>query len=136
LAYESNSSGRFETFVRPFPNVADGQWQVSTGGGVQPLWAHSGRELFYLAPDGSVLAVPVEPRGTTWSAGSATKIVEGRYYTGGGGAYTSRHYDVSADGLRFLMVKESIGSDQTAAPQQLIVVQHFDEELKRLVPTR
>ena len=43
---------------------------------------------------------------------------------------------VSADGQRFLLVKESIGSDQTAAPQQLIVVQHFDEELKRPVSTK
>jgi serine/threonine-protein kinase len=136
LAYESNSSGRFEIYVRPFPNVADGQWQVSTAGGVQPLWAHSGRELFYLAPDGVLLAVPDEPRGTTWSAGTATKVVDGRYYTGGGGAFTSRHYDVSPDGQRFLMVKEGNSSGQTATSPQLIVVQNWSEELKRLVPTK
>jgi len=51
LAYESNVSGQFEIYVRPFPNVDDGQWQVSTSGGQQPLWAGHGRELFYLAPD-------------------------------------------------------------------------------------
>ena len=69
---------------------ATGQWQVSTAGGVQPLWARSGRELFYVAPDGALLTVPVEPRGTTWSAGTATKLVEGRYYTGGGNVSTRR----------------------------------------------
>jgi eukaryotic-like serine/threonine-protein kinase len=135
LAYESNSSGRFEIYVRPFPHVGDGQWQVSTAGGVQPLWARSGRELFYLAPDGALLLVPVDPRGSAWNAGTATKLVAGHYFTGGG-VFTARQYDVSPDGQRFLMIKEGGGTDQTATPPQIIVVQHFDEELKRLVPTK
>ncbi|MFQ5859694.1 MAG: WD40 repeat domain-containing protein, partial [Anaerolineae bacterium] len=46
LAYASDESGRREVYVRPFPNVADGRWQISTDGGRSPLWAHSGRELF------------------------------------------------------------------------------------------
>lgn len=50
------------------------------------------------------MTVPVEPRGTTWSAGTATKLVEGRYYTGAG-LYFSRHYDVAPDGQRFLMIQ-------------------------------
>ena len=133
LAYESNSSGRLEIYVRPFPNVGDGQWQVSNAGGVQPLWAPTGRELFYRAPDGALLTVPVDPRGTTWSAGTATTLVAGRYYTS---TFAPRQYDVSPDGQRFLMIKEGGGSDQTAAPPQIIVVQHWTEELKRLVPTK
>jgi serine/threonine-protein kinase len=133
LAYESNSSGQFEIYVRPFPNVGAGQWQVSNAGGVQGLWARSGRELFYLAPDGALLTVPVEPRGTTWGAGTATKLFAGRYYTG---ADSSRQYDVSPDGQRFLMIKEAGATNQTATPPQVIVVQHWTEELKRLVPTK
>src|SRR5688500_3201915 len=50
LSYESNDSGAFEIFVRPFPNVNSGKWPVSTGGGIQPLWARNGQELFYVAP--------------------------------------------------------------------------------------
>ena len=133
LAYESNSAGRFEIYVRPFPNVGAGQWQVSNAGGVQPLWARTGRELFYVAPDGVLMTVLVEPRGTRWSAGTATKLVAGRYYTAAG-AFVARQYDVSPDGQRFLMIKQGGGTDQTAAPPQLIVVQHWQEELKRLVP--
>jgi len=133
LAYESNSSGQFEVYVRPFPNVGAGQWQVSNAGGVQALWARSGRELFYLAPDGALLTVPVDPRGTTWSAGTATKLFAGRYFTG---ADSSRQYDVSPDGQRFLMIKEAGATNQTATPPQVIVVQHWTEELKRLVPTK
>ena len=108
---------------------------MSNAGGVQPLWARSGRELFYVAPDGALLTVPVDPRGSTWSAGTARKLVAGRYYTGAG-AFTIRQYDVSPDGQRFLMIKEGGGTDQTAAPPQVIVVQHWTEELKRLVPTK
>ena len=59
------------------------------------------------------------------------KLVEGRYYAGGYG----RTYDVSPDGKRFLMIKAP-GTDASAAPPALIVVQHWDEELKRLVPAK
>jgi serine/threonine-protein kinase len=133
LAYESNSSGRNEVYVRPFPSVNDGQWQVSNGGGIQALWSHTGDELFYIAPDGALLSVPVNPRGTTWASGMATRVVDGHYYTGRNVFYP-RQYDVSTDDKRFLMIKEN-GAGPNAAPASLIVVQHFDQELKRLVPT-
>ena len=57
LAYESNSSGRYEIYVRPFPNVGDGQWQVSNAGGVQPLWARNGQELIYVSLTGALMRV-------------------------------------------------------------------------------
>jgi serine/threonine-protein kinase len=132
LVYEADNSGQFEIYARPFPNVSDGQWQVSTAGGVQPLWARSGRELFYIAPDGSLMTVSVEP-GVTWSAGRPMRLLEGRYFTAAGTANVTRHYDISPNGQRLLMIKESSPA-ATAAPPNLIVVQHFDEELRRLVP--
>ena len=131
LAYESNSSGSFEIYVRPFPIVGGGQWQISTAGGRQPLWARSGKELFYLGADGMLLRAPVEASGATWNNGTPIKLLEGRYrFFSGLGVRT---YDVSPDGQRFLMIKAP-GTDASAAPA-LIVVQHWDEELKRLVPT-
>jgi Tol biopolymer transport system component len=51
LAYESDRSGAYEVWVQPFPMVDGGRWQVSTAGGVQPLRARNGRELFYVAAD-------------------------------------------------------------------------------------
>jgi eukaryotic-like serine/threonine-protein kinase len=133
LAYESNSgAGPFEIFVRPYPNVGGGQWQVSTAGGRQPLWARNGKELFYFGADNALLRVPVEASGATWSAGTPMRILDGRYYTGTG---TGRAYEVSADSQRFLMIK-SITGDSAAQLPRVILVQHFDEELKRLVPTR
>ena len=132
LAYESDSSGEFEIYVKPFPNVSAGQWLVSTAGGTRPLWAPNGQELFFVAPDGSLMAVRVDARGSSWRRGQPG---EGRR-----GALrdrrrhvSSRNYDVSADGQRFLMVKQP--ANQAAAPQ-IIVVQNWFEELKRLVPVK
>jgi serine/threonine protein kinase/Tol biopolymer transport system component len=134
VAYEAdNSGGRMEIYVRPFPNAASGHWQVSTTGGTKPLWARSGRELFFIGADSALMRVPVEAATTTWNHGAPTKLLEPRYFTGGGN--TGRTYDISLDGQRFLMIKSPGGDSPTALPS-VIVVQHFDEELKRLVPTR
>jgi serine/threonine-protein kinase len=134
LAYEANDSGRVEISVRPFPEVNSGHWQVSTAGGTRPLWARSGQELFYASPTGAIMRVGVE-RGPSWAATTPTTLVKEGYFTTPGG-YTGRTYDIAPDGQRFLMIKEGGGTDQAVAPSQIIVVQHFDEELKRLVPTK
>jgi serine/threonine-protein kinase len=133
LAYEANDSGRFEIHVRPFPAVNSGHWQVSTGGGTRPLWARSGQELVYVSPAGALMRVGVD-RAPSWSATTPTLMVKEGYSTSEGN-YFGRTYDIAPDGQRFLMIKE--GSPvQTATPPSLIVVQHWDQELKRLVPTR
>jgi serine/threonine-protein kinase len=134
LAYEANESGRFEISVRPFPEVNSGRWQVSTAGGTRPLWARSGQELFYVAPTGALMRVGVE-RALSWAATTPTLLVKDGYSTSPGGFF-GRTYDISPDGQRFLMIKEGGGTDQTATPPSLIVVQHWVEELKRLVPTK
>jgi hypothetical protein len=74
-------------------------------------------------------------RASSWSATTPTMLVKEGYFTTPGG-YSGRTYDISADGQRFLMIKEGGNADQTAAPPQIIVVQHWVEELKRLVPAK
>jgi serine/threonine protein kinase len=133
LAYESDESGRFEIYVRPFPNVSDGQWPVSTTGGTRPLWAPTGKELFYIGADSALMAVRVDPR-ASWRAGPPARVLEGRYFTGEDRGFLGRTYDVSADG-RFLMLKE-VAVGAYAPAQHLVVVLNWTEELKRLVPTR
>jgi eukaryotic-like serine/threonine-protein kinase len=134
LAYESNESGQYQISVRPFADPNSGKWQVSTGGGTQPLWARNGQELFYLAPDGAVMSVPVT-HGATWTAGAPARILEARYYYRGAGDNVSRGYDVSPDGKRFLMIKPA-SADQGTAQTSIIVVQNWFDELKRLVPVK
>ena len=80
LAYQSNESGTDEIYVQPFPDLDHGRWQVSTGGGTRPLWARNGRELFYLGPAGSLMAVPVQP-GPGFTRGNAAVVVERAYFT-------------------------------------------------------
>jgi serine/threonine-protein kinase len=130
LAYEADDSGSIEIYVRPFPEVNSGRWQVSTSGGTSPLWARSGHELFYWAPDATLMRVQVAS-GPAWTAGAPTRMFEGHYESLGS---LLRNYDIAADGQRFLMIKAA--GNATSAPPQIVVVEHFDEELKRLVPTK
>jgi len=62
VAYVSVESGHEEVYVRPFPQTDRARWQVSTSGGAQPVWAHAGRELFYVSAADSLMAVPVTER--------------------------------------------------------------------------
>ena len=130
LAYQSNASGQHEIYVRPFPNVEDGQWLISNGGGTRPLWAPEGRELFYLASGPRLMAVGVQTE-PSFAPGNAEEVFGG-YYAPIGRAF-GRTYDISPDGERFLMIKES-GSDETSSTEFILVLNWF-EELKRLVPT-
>jgi serine/threonine-protein kinase len=69
IAYQSNESGRSEIYVRTFPRVDEGVWQVSVNGGLKPVWARNGRELFYLDPAHALISVPVETSGATFGFG-------------------------------------------------------------------
>lgn len=138
LAYQSNESGRDEIYVRPFPDVNAGRWQVSTGGGRMPLWARDGNELFYVAPlsrpatyGDVIMRVQVES-GTSWHATTPSTVFQGPYFFPRGNA--SRSFDISPDGRQFLMIK--VPGEQSAASESLVVVQNWLEELKRLVPTQ
>jgi eukaryotic-like serine/threonine-protein kinase len=130
LAYESNPSGQDEVFVRPFPDIGAGQWQVSTSGGEKPLWSRDGSELFYMNLDGALMSVSVQT-GDVWTAGAQKQLIEAKYFSNS----PLRTYDVSADGQRFLMIKPSQES-RASDPATMIVVQNWDQELKRLVPIR
>ena len=104
------------------------RWQISTGGGQKPLWAPDGREVFYLAPSGDVMAVPVQTE-PTLTAGNGAVLVEGSYFVSPFG----RAYDMTPDGQRFLMMKESTAAGAPEAGQ-IILVQNWSEELKARVP--
>jgi len=132
LAYDANDSGSFEVYVRPYPDVASGRWLVSTGGGTRPLWSRDGRELFYVSPTGALMRVGVE-RAASWAATTPTMLLkDGSVVTPA--QNVGRSYDVSPDGQRFLVVTPTTESNDP--PAQLVVVQHFDEMLKRLVPIK
>jgi serine/threonine protein kinase len=104
VAYASNESGQFQIYAQSFPDAAGGKWQVSTTGGVQPRWRRDGKELFYLAPDGTLMAVPMVPpaAGRSVEAGSPVKLFSTSINAGQGGMLRQQ-YAVSSDGQRFLI---------------------------------
>lgn len=129
MAYESDESGSYEIYVRPFPDVNAGRWQISSGGGRKALWNRSGRELFFVASGGALMAVPVESA-SSFSSGAPARLFEGHYYFGGASSL-GRTYDVSRDGQRFLMIKQD-----AARATSLAVVLNWTEELRRLAPAK
>jgi serine/threonine-protein kinase len=134
LAYQSDESGRYEVYLRPFPNVQASKQSVSTGGGTRPLWRQDGRELFYHVEPATIMAVPVTP-GANLTLGRRAVVVKGPYASP---RTAGRHYDVSPDGKRFLLLKDVETSGSTRPPplMEIRIVQHWVNELERLVPAK
>jgi len=129
LAYATNDTNRFEVYVQPFPNL-NGKYQISTDGGAEPIWAKNGRELFYRNGD-KMMAVAIGEKGDRLELGTPTLLFEGRFAVAAlssGDAW----YDVSPDGRRFLMLK----TEDAPGTTNIIIVQNWINELKRLVPTK
>jgi eukaryotic-like serine/threonine-protein kinase len=100
VAYASDESGNWEIYVTSFPGAA-GKWQVSRGGGSEPRWRGDGKEIFYIAPSGMLMAVPVSGEGT-FATGTPSPLfqIHGRAPISSTDVFT---YDVAKDGKRFLV---------------------------------
>jgi dipeptidyl aminopeptidase/acylaminoacyl peptidase len=142
VAYMSNESGRMEIYVRPFippsrdaatfasatadksadrtAGTAGGQWQVSTAGGIHPVWRPDGKELYYLNPAGAMMAAPIVVTGATIEPGAPVVLFPTRVFGGGVDEQQGRQYDVARDG-RFLV---NTVLDSAAAPITLLMNWH------------
>jgi eukaryotic-like serine/threonine-protein kinase len=115
IAYDTNESGRFEVSVQAFPGRG-GDRQISTSGGTAPRWRRDGRELFYLAPDGTLMAVPVRVSTNAQTLEPGKPIPLFRKAIVGGGLprdSLKQQYLVAPDGQRFLVnttINEASGS--------------------------
>jgi Tol biopolymer transport system component len=130
IAYTSNETGREEIYVRPFPAVGSGRWAISSEGGISPVWAPNGRELFYNSiPINTMLRVAIDAA-PSFRATTPEVLFQKSYFWGL--AAGGRTYDMAPDG-RFLMIKE--GGTQDERPPSIVLVLNWFEELKRLVPS-
>jgi serine/threonine-protein kinase len=134
VAYVSNKSGMDDIYARPFPGPG-AEVTISVGGGKEPLWAPSGRELFYRR-DRTLMVVRIEGRGGSLVVSAPTLVFDDPYqpdagYSQGGVA----NYDIAPDGTRFVMVEVP---QETAAAEitRIEVVLNWLDELKRRVPSR
>jgi hypothetical protein len=130
VAYCTNRTGRSEVYVEPWPGPGM-RIQLSSDGGTDPLFSRDGREIFYRNGD-RMMVVPVTIGGR-FSAGPPAVLWTGHYSLGlssscGPPGVSSANYDVSADGQRFLMIKDQ---DEDMGATSLIVVLHWADELAR-----
>ena len=121
VAYVSDESGPREVYVRPLSG--NGQWLVSTDGGVEPVWSRDSRELFYWKGD-QLYAVRIGS-GETFQHGTPMLLFERAHRAG----TFSPGYDVDPAGQRFLIV------ERQSAVSQLDLIMNWFDELQRLVPT-
>jgi serine/threonine protein kinase/Tol biopolymer transport system component len=118
IAYQSNESGRVEVYVQPFPNGR--KWQISTAGGAQVRWGPDGKELFYIALDGRLMAVSLRMAADRQTVDADAPVP--LFPTRVGGAvqgFNRQQYMVSADGKRFLM--NMLVEDATTSPISVIL---------------
>jgi serine/threonine-protein kinase len=130
VAYSSDESGKPEIYVQPFPGLGP-KVQISNDGGTDPVWRRLGGELYYRAGN-KMMAVSVDTAVAQLRASAPKKLFEGSYYEGTGascemGGPSSANYDVTPDGQRFLMVKDSTAE---IAGTQVVVVLNWAGELR------
>ena len=127
LAYTSTESGRPEVYVRPFPDVEAGRWQISRDGGLEPVWSHTGRELFFRSESPrTMVSVPVLP-GPAFATGDQKVLFEDRFFRD----RLHVQYAVTPDDQRFLFrrrVPRDETPDATVDPG-VMLVRHWLAEL-------
>jgi eukaryotic-like serine/threonine-protein kinase len=124
VAYQSDESGQEEVYIRPFPDPG-GQWQISTAGGIWARWRRDGKELYYIAPDARLMAVPITTKGGVLEPGTPTALFQTRIVGGGTDPANQPHYDVAPDG-RFLI--NTVLEDAAASP--IIILQNWQPPAK------
>jgi Tol biopolymer transport system component len=127
LLYSTVPSSVREVLVQSVPKEAGGsatavgKWQISTGGGSQPVWRADGKEIFYVARNGMMTAVPVEAGPDFFRPGTPKSLFQTRleFDETRNGASRARQYDVTADGQRFLLNQHV--TDAADAPINIVV---------------
>ena len=123
MAYASDESGALEVYVRPFPRAAGGRWRISINGGTQPRWQRDGRELFYVAPDGRLMAATITAA-PTFDAGMPRALFKTRMAQVG---TFGTNYAVAADGQRFLISSIT----ETPPPPSMTIVLNWPALVRR-----
>jgi serine/threonine-protein kinase len=121
MVYQSNESGPFELFVRPFPNIDGGRWQLSTGGGSSPIWSPNGNEIVY-RQEQKLMRVDVKTS-PAFSAGTPTQVASIQLATDSAGMA----YGLADNGRQFLIVRPTVGS---SGPIEYRVVLNWLEEVR------
>jgi eukaryotic-like serine/threonine-protein kinase len=128
IAYATNDSGLHQIVVQSFPDPNGGKWQITAQGGIEPKWRHDGRELYYLAFDGKMMAVPVNTTKAdrTFEAGTATALFQTPLVASRTQPPRDRRYDVAPDGRILMSVPVA-----TTGPQPLTALVNWSAGLEK-----
>ena len=126
LAYASDESGAKQIYVRPFPDVSAGRWQVSINGGWEPTWAHNGRELFFRDRAGLNVAVVSTADGFRIEGVRQLFPLSEQHVSND----DHRYYGVTPDDQQFLFLRSEVGS-LSADIEAIVLIENWFEELKR-----
>jgi serine/threonine-protein kinase len=131
IAYRSDESGTNEIYVRPFPGGQGGKWQISTGGGLYPVWCNNGRELFYESADNRIMVVDYAVNGDSFLPGKPRLWSETQLFYSG-----SSNLALAPDGKRFAVfpMPEAAGPDKGSVHVTFLL--NFLDELRRRIPSR
>jgi hypothetical protein len=135
LAYESNQSGQYNVYVRPFPGPGS-QSQISTGGGALPTWSRTRHELLYSTFDQRVMVVNYSVKGDSFHAEQPRPWPEARQKSRGiSGPTPFQGFDLHPDGNRLALAP--VGETESAVRRdRLEIILNFSDELRRIAPVQ
>jgi len=129
LAYADAESGRYEVYVRAFPDKRT-RWLISNGGGTMPVWSKNGRELFYRTEDSQIMVTTYAVKGDTFIADKPRMWSDKRLANTG----LTPLFDLAPDGKRFAVLMAAGGSVPPDAQSHVTLVMNFFDELRRIAP--
>ncbi|HSA55702.1 MAG TPA: protein kinase [Gemmatimonadaceae bacterium] len=122
IAYVSDETGRYEVWVRPFPDVTAGRWQISRSGGIEPVWSPDGRELYFRAPNGNLVSASISLTPSFRVTGTRVLFDASLYQAG----LSHVNYAVTPDNKRFVFVPYATNPGQYG---RLVMVRNLFTEL-------
>ena len=133
VAYVSDKSGQNDIYAQPFPGPGV-EITISVEGGEEPVWAPSGRELYYRHEDEFVV-VSVEETEQSLSVSTPRHVLDDRFLRDNGGANGGvANYDIAPNGEAFVMVEDASSAGASLQAPRLYVITNWFEELKQRVP--
>ncbi len=127
IAYTSDASGTTEVYVQPFPGPG-GKWQISTSGGLYPVWPRNGGELFYESVDNHIMVTDYIVKGDSFLPGKPRLWSQRQIFDSG-----SVHMDAAPDGKR-VVVFQAPETAENKGNVHVTVLLNFFDELRRRVP--
>jgi Tol biopolymer transport system component len=128
LAYSTNASGSFQIVVQTFPKPNGDKWTITAQGGTEPLWKRDGRELYYLAPNGKIMAVSIKSD-PTFQVGQTSELFQSGLPPQANPSV--KRYAVTDDGQRFLIATGSITPATGGDPLPITAVVNWTALLRK-----